>query len=686
MTVLDSNYTAALYATNAVSYGFLLVLLLWSKRGSWTRTVLIGACTLTVGASAAIALGGAAVLGTGGALAELGIVGGWYLVAVHIVRKQMARDNSWISYLIDTVGIALVIAVVGFGVLSESRGASDGNASIFVAELVSRLGLSVYGVWLVENIYRNTLPESRWHVNVLCVGLGEMFAVGIILYSDSLLFNRVSPLLWSGRAIAMTLALPLFVVAIVRNRDWKIDIHVSRSVVFHTATLISSGVFLLALALTGEIIRAIEPGWGNLAEVTLILAGIAIIGVMATSGGGRSRLRRFVADNLYSHRYDYRREWLRNIGILAADPQDPVQTRVIKAVAEIADSPAGVLWVRDLNTDLFHWAGSWNAPAVAIDEPAESAFIALFRGGGWVVELDALNARPIWLDEIKDAWLGIPLTQRQEVIGFIVLLRPRAPFRLDRETFDLLRIVGRQAATHVAEQRFAQAFAETQELRDFAKRFAFVAHDMKNVASQLAMIVQNARYHEGDAEFNRDVLATVRSAHERMRDLLTTLRKQREKPLGGFIVPIDLIRDELDAIQRLRGLTIHLEHDGRTAVVAMEAAAFRSVITHLCANAIEASSGDVEVRVHHEALRVQIEVADKGGGMSAEFVRDNLFQPFGSTKGDGLGIGAFQARELIRAAGGDLLVSSCLGSGTTMRILLPCVRPLAKPSLLRASR
>jgi signal transduction histidine kinase len=66
-----------------------------------------------------------------------------------------------------------------------------------------------------------------------------------------------------------------------------------------------------------------------------------------------------------------------------------------------------------------------------------------------------------------------------------------------------------------------------------------------------------------------------------------------------------------------------------------------------------------------------IDIADHGPGMTPEFIRDHLFRPFRSTKTKGSGIGAWQARELLRAAGGDLLVLSEAGSGTTMRVLLP---------------
>jgi signal transduction histidine kinase len=59
--------------------------------------------------------------------------------------------------------------------------------------------------------------------------------------------------------------------------------------------------------------------------------------------------------------------------------------------------------------------------------------------------------------------------------------------------------------------------------------------------------------------------------------------------------------------------------------------------------------------------------------MSPEFVRTRLFKPFHSSKPGGFGIGAFEARELIRAMGGRLDVESREGLGTRFRILLPLV-------------
>jgi signal transduction histidine kinase len=125
----------------------------------------------------------------------------------------------------------------------------------------------------------------------------------------------------------------------------------------------------------------------------------------------------------------------------------------------------------------------------------------------------------------------------------------------------------------------------------------------------------------------------------------------------------------------VRGTEIALRHDGRTANVVMEPGSFDAIVTHLLDNAVEAAAGlgPVSVSIRHDPLSVTIDIADSGPGMSPEFIRDTLFMPFASTKRGGHGIGAYQARELLREAGGDLLVISRRDVGTTMRLLLPSV-------------
>jgi signal transduction histidine kinase len=107
-------------------------------------------------------------------------------------------------------------------------------------------------------------------------------------------------------------------------------------------------------------------------------------------------------------------------------------------------------------------------------------------------------------------------------------------------------------------------------------------------------------------------------------------------------------------------------------------------LRHLVQNALDASPPGVPVllEVRSSGIRGEIAVVDAGEGMSPQFLRQDLFRPFVSTKENGFGVGACEARELIRGMGGRLEVESCEGVGSRFTISLP----LAEASRLLARR
>ena len=215
--------------------------------------------------------------------------------------------------------------------------------------------------------------------------------------------------------------------------------------------------------------------------------------MLLTSGTARSRIRAIAVDNFFSHRYDYRREWMRCIDTLTAPAaHTSLPVRAIRAVAEVVDSPGGVLFVRAPEEVAFQWAGSWNMPAATQPMPPGHGLIGAFRAADWIVELDDVPPVAEWARELTRTWLAVPLNHQGNLIGFVVLARSRAQFKLDREVFDLLRIIGREVASRVAEQLAVQVLSQTQQLREYSQRFAFVIHDIKNVSGQLSMLLTNA--------------------------------------------------------------------------------------------------------------------------------------------------------------------------------------------------
>ena len=394
----------------------------------------------------------------------------------------------------------------------------------------------------------------------------------------------------------------------------------------------------------------------------LIFAGMLVIAVLLTSGTARSRIRAILVDNFFSHRYDYRREWMRCIDTLTAPAaHTSLPVRAIRAVAEVVDSPAGVLFVRAPEEVAFQWAGSWNMPAATQPIPPGHGLVAEFRSGDWIVELDKVSPVAEWASELTRTWLAAPLNHQGNLIGFVVLARSRAQFKLDREVFDLLRIIGREVASRVAEQLAAQVLSQTQELREYSQRFAFVIHDIKNVSGQLSMLLTNAEVHADNPEFQRDMLATVRASVGKITRLLTRLQADRQERSHALDPAVASgCRTSWKRPDRSPEPPVELSDDGGSAGVAIDPESFDAVVQHLLNNAIEASgrASPIRVALRHEALSVVVDIVDEGPGMTPEFIRDELFRPFATTKGGGHGIGAYQARELLREAGGDLLVLS----------------------------
>lgn len=669
-----------LHAAAAGAYAVLSVLLAAqvAARRSLSRTglILLLASLATFGWALSVALSGGDAAAYGPGWLEVARGAAWYGLLLHIFRRSIAGSGA-ASRSFTTMGVVIVLALAAVPGVNAATG--RGGLSLDEMSLAARLGLALGALLLIENLYFNTPDDQRWNVSLLCIALGGLFLYDLVLYADAMLFRRMSPALSAGRASVAALIAPVIAAGAVRNRRWEVDLHVSRRVVFHSATLLISGLFLLGLAASGEVLRRTSGGWGAVTEVTMICAGVLGVGVLLTSGSARAKVQAAFVDNFFTLRYDYREEWRRCIATLSvSDAFVGLHTRAIQAVAQIVDSPAGALFVRDPDGSAFLWAGSWNMPASTAPIEATDRLLASLAPGA-TVDLtgpegaDGLAAAA----SLPRAWLAAPLEHLGRLIGFVVVARSRTARALDREAVALLRIVGQEVATHIAEQSATRGLTQARQVHEYGKRFAFVVHDIKNVAGQLSMLLSNAEVHADNPEFQRDMLATVRASVARIDAMLKKMQAHATTLERTVIVPAERLPALIGA--RRDQDRIAFDHDGLASSVVMDQDAFDAVVTHLLDNAVEASASrlggrfgaPIVVRLRHEAASVVADLCDRGPGMSPEFIRDRLFSPFASTKREGHGIGAFQARELLRSAGGDLLAISSQGEGTTMRIVLP---------------
>lgn len=632
-------------------------------RTSRTGTAIIGCCLASAvwaGATAAAGVASSPVL----AVLDSIRLSAWLLFAVSLVTAGAGQAfEHKRRYLIAAA------LFCGFAIAVDVRALILDQGQSF-AQILVRIGFGVLGLLTVENLWRNTDPWRRWHVWPVCLAIGLLYAYELFLFSDAFITRgRVDPGLALGRAIAAGFAVPLLALAMARNSAWRVDIHVSRQVVFHTATLFASGCFLLAVAIVAMLLRGIGGDWGLVLQLAMLLGSIVVLVTVLSSGSVRQRIKFLISRNFFTNRYDYRIEWLKFIELISDSLQaEELQVRIIRALAEFVDSPAGTLWSANPGSG-FRPSAAWHArtehaDAVSIDD----AFLAGFREGAWIQECANQPSSEGWVFASPRAWLAVPLSHRQEIVGFVVLDRANHPVVLDWEAFDLLRAAGRQAASYLAEERSTRSLRDAELLTEYSKRFAFVVHDIKNLASQLSLIVANSRHYIDNPEFQSDMLKTVENAVSRMNKLLSQL-KAEDATSPRLADPAAIAA----AVAGEFSVENDSDDEGERFNVTIAPDKLRSALTHLVQNARDASPPGqaVVLRTRRRGDRFVIDVVDRGAGMDEAFVRNELFLPFRSTKSGGYGIGAFQTRELIRMAGGDLEVLSRPGIGTTMRIVLP---------------
>jgi signal transduction histidine kinase len=154
------------------------------------------------------------------------------------------------------------------------------------------------------------------------------------------------------------------------------------------------------------------------------------------------------------------------------------------------------------------------------------------------------------------------------------------------------------------------------------------------------------------------------------------MRLMRTGMAGGMPSPLSLTRLLSDIIDKRSAQqpVPQWQYDGPDLEVTADKDRLTSAIENLIQNAQEATQKDGHVIIHlrREHGQAVISVEDDGMGMDQAFIRDRLFRPFDTTKGDtGMGIGAYDSREYLRALDGDLTVVSKPGQGTIFTIHIP---------------
>ncbi|RTK97113.1 MAG: PEP-CTERM system histidine kinase PrsK [Lysobacterales bacterium] len=656
-------------------------------RGRLRGAVLVAAVAITAGwtlSAALVAAGVRAALPFYLALETLHAAAWLYFLIVLLRPLILAQQHRHVALAIARPATGALAAALLLVDLLPAVADWLPESLLRDLRIFGHLAMAVGGLVLIEQLFRNTRPEQRWGTKFLYLGVGALFAYDFFLYADTLLFRRMDPAMWAARGFVDAMAVPLIGIAAMRNPEWSPGLFVSHRMALHTASVLGAGIYLLVMAGVAYYIRLYGGNWGTALQLVFLTGAVILLLMMMFSGQLRAYAKVFLSKHFFHYKYDYREEWLKFIATLSRpEPGLPLRVQSVRAMAELVDSGGGVLWSVNEHGS-YSFAAAWNSPEPPVRTLAGGESLVRFLAARhWVVELGEYLSEPelyeglelpAWLCGLSRAWLIVPLMRGDTLQGCLLLLAPPGERRINWEDRDLLKTAGRQAAAYLALLDTTEALTNAREFEAFNRLSAFVVHDLKNVAAQLGLVVKNAERHRQNPAFIDDALKTVENATGRMQRLLAQLASRTRAT--GQARSFDVGEALAEAVQICSGQAPRpqLAGSGEALVISADHDKFVAIVCHLLRNAQEATAADgrIELTVGCEAGTAVIAVSDSGCGMDETFVRESLFKPFRTTKGNaGMGVGVYEAREFAHALGGELNVVSQPGFGTTFTLRLP---------------
>lgn len=227
-------------------------------------------------------------------------------------------------------------------------------------------------------------------------------------------------------------------------------------------------------------------------------------------------------------------------------------------------------------------------------------------------------------------------------------------------------------------RRLLDQIIQSEKLAEVGRLSAGIAHEINN---PLAVIAYGADLllRESLSSFQQELVERIAGESERLQALtggLLSFSRPRETAKRWTDLN-EVLRDVLRLIRyEVTRHAIELEETyGEIPVVQADPNKLKQVFINLILNASQAMKEGGTLSVITRLLddeRVEVSIADTGPGIPAA-VREQIFEPFFSTKGEGegTGLGLYICRNIVAEHGGSLLLETTENKGTTFRIILP---------------
>ena len=584
--------------------------------------------------------------------------------------RILIRHKYFIQYAASWLLFGIVAWYLAFNV-------DNGIRYIFMFFLAFNLWQMV----LLEQLFRNASNKSKWALWPLIIALGTMSIFEFVIYAQAYMVNQLEFLLWYIRPLITLISVPFLLISTRRMKDWSVRVFVSRNVVFYSSMLLIAGGYLLIMAFAGYVINYIGGEWGTALSITfLVLASVVLLTLIITDTL-RRKVKVFITKNFFANKYEYRDEWLNLIEKIETTSAESYYQMATQIMISKLDVEAGGLLKKanSTNFQVKYTDGLLFEPELT----AQLLKLATFcHKKGWIIDIQEYIKTPDLYDNLiididifkaQNINIIVPIFIGRAFYGMFVLAGRKEFKQLNWEDRDLLFAISKQLGNFISLHEANDRIAESKQFDAFNRMSAFLVHDLKNVQAQLGLINANAKKHRENPAFIDDVFETVESATARLEKMLTQLRNKQAEQSKAKKVDVSDVLAKVVAQCNIRMPLVSLDVSS-SCMLTTDDETLHSVLNHLIQNAQEATSSDGWVKINLSTTEsdVIITIADNGCGMNEEFIKNRLFKPFDTTKGNaGMGIGVFEAKQFFEGNAGSLAVKSIENEGTVFTLTLP---------------
>jgi two-component system, NtrC family, sensor histidine kinase HydH len=225
------------------------------------------------------------------------------------------------------------------------------------------------------------------------------------------------------------------------------------------------------------------------------------------------------------------------------------------------------------------------------------------------------------------------------------------------------------------------AVRRSERLAALGQLTAGLAHELRNplgtMRASAEMLSKNVA---GDNEIARELAGFIATEVDRTNSLITRFL-EFARPLKLRLQKIDLAQVVDRAMAELEHhnppyeVTVYRNYSLDIPALDVDAELMERVIYNLLLNAVQATpaGGAVTVKTREAGSRAELLVIDRGSGIEKDHL-ESIFNPFFTTKNDGVGLGLAIVSKIVDEHGGSISVESQPGQGSTFRVFLPLER------------